>query len=255
MKLGVVFPQTEIGADPGGVAAFAQAAEDLGYEHIAAFDHVIGANVENRPNFTGPYTKESMFHEPMVLFGYLAGLSKAIVLATGILILPQRQTVLVAKQAATLDVLLEGRLRLGIGIGWNQVEYEALGENFADRGRRCEEQVAVLRALWSENPTSFEGQWHKINDAGLNPLPVQRPIPIWFGGMAESVIERVGRIGDGWYPRFPRLGQRADSSVMPHHQEAPEAVIARMHAHARAAGRNPADIAIEGRVFHRRASP
>ncbi len=255
MKLGVVFPQTEIGADPGGVAAFAQAAEDLGYHHIAAFDHVIGANPASRPGYAGLYNHESMFHEPMVLFAYLAGLTETIAFATGILILPQRQTVLVAKQAAALDVLSGGRLRLGIGIGWNPVEYEALGESFADRGRRCEEQVAVLRALWTRNPISFEGRWHRIDDAGLNPLPVQRPIPIWFGGMAEPVIARVGRIGDGWYPRFPGLGQRADSSVMPHHSGAPAAVIARMHDHARAAGRDPAAIGIEGRVFHRGADP
>ena len=255
MKLGVVFPQTEIGADPGGVAAFAQAAEELGYDHIAAFDHVIGGNVASRPGFKGLYTHESMFHESFVLFAYLAGLTRTVGLTTGILILPQRQTVLVAKQAAAFDVLSGGRVRLGVGIGWNRLEYEALGESFGDRGRRIEEQVAVLRALWCENPVSFEGRWHHIEDAGINPLPVQRPIPIWFGGMAEPVIERIGRIGDGWFPRFPGLGQRADASVMPRRAEPPEAVIARLHDYARAAGRDPAAIGIEGRVLHRGEGP
>ena len=255
MKLGVVFPQTEIGADPGGVAAFGRAAEALGYDHIAAFDHVIGANPASRPGFDGPYTCESMFHEPMVLFAYLAGLTGRIGFATGILIVPQRQTVLVAKQAAALDVLSGGRLRLGIGIGWNRVEFEALGESFADRGRRCEEQVAVLRALWSRNPISFEGRWHRIDDAGLHPLPVQRPIPIWFGGMAEPVIARAGRIGDGWFPLFPGLGLRADSSAVPRRGDAPAAIVARLRDYARAAGRDPAAIGIEGRLSHRGAGP
>src|SRR3970040_304736 len=203
MRIGVVFPQTEIGADPYYIKDYAQAAEELGNSHILAYDHVIGANPTSRPGWKPPYTHLDVFHEPFVLFGYMAGLTTKVAFVTGIIILPQRQTVLVAKQAAALDGLSGGRLRLGIGIGWNPVEYEALGENFQDRGRRSEEQIEVLRALWTKELVTFEGRWHKITDAGLNPLPVQRPIPIWFGGGAEPVIRRIGRLGDGWMPLSP----------------------------------------------------
>ena len=202
MQIGVVFPQTEIGADPAVIRDFAQTAEDLGYHHILAYDHVIGANLASRPGWQPPYSHLDVFHEPFVLFGFLAGITKSIELVTGIIILPQRQTVLVAKQAATLDVLCGGRLRLGVGIGWNPVEYEALGANFHDRGRRCEEQVDVMRKLWTQNPVTYEGRWHKITDAGINPLPVQRPIPIWFGGTDDRVLDRIARLGDGWFPQF-----------------------------------------------------
>ena len=177
MKVGVVFPQTEIGADPTAVKDYAQASEDLGFSHLLAYDHVLGANPASRPDWRAPYSHLDMFHEPFVLFGYLAGLTQRIELVTGIIILPQRQTVLVAKQAAALDVLSKGRLRLGIGIGWNAVEYEALGEDFKNRGRRSEEQIDVLRKLWTQQLVTYNGQWHKITDAGINPLPVQRPIP------------------------------------------------------------------------------
>lgn len=255
MHLGVVFPQTEIGADPAGVRDFAQAAEELGYEHLFAFDHVIGANPASRPGYNGLYTHQSMFHEPFVLFGYLAGETRTIGLSTGILILPQRQTVLVAKQAAEVDVLSGGRLRLGVGIGWNPVEYEALGENFHDRGRRSEEQIALLRALWTENPIDFEGDRHRIEDSGINPLPVQRPIPVWLGGVAEPVVKRVGRIADGWFPRFPSLGQRTAGTAMPKRDEEPGRIIERMRGYARAAGRDPDEIGIEGRVIFGDRSP
>ena len=176
MRVGVVFPQTEIGSDPGAVRDYAQAAEAMDYSHILAFDHVLGANAASRPGYSGPYDHNSLFHEPFVLYGYLAGLTEKIGLTTGIIILSQRQTVLVAKQAAAVDVLSGGRLRLGIGIGWNEVEYEALGENYRNRGKRSEEQVEVLRALWTQELVSYEGTWHKITDAGINPLPVVRPI-------------------------------------------------------------------------------
>jgi probable F420-dependent oxidoreductase len=235
MKFGVIFPQTEIGADPGGVRDFAQAAEALGYDHLIPYDHVIGANPASRPGWTPPYSHKDMFHEPFVLFGYLAAVTERIGLATGILILPQRQTVLVAKQAAAVDVLSKGRLRLGIGIGWNPVEYEALGENFNDRGRRSEEQIEVLRALWTKELVTFDGRWHKITDAGINPLPVQRPIPIWFGGNAEAVLRRVGRLGDGWFP----LAEPGDKV---------REMIEKVKSYAREAGRDPSAIGIEGRV-------
>ena len=193
MKLGVVFPQTEIGTDPEVVARFATTAEAAGYDHIIAFDHVLGANTASRPDWQGPYTSESLFHEPFVLYGYLAGLTESLELVTAVIILPQRQTALVAKQAASLDVLSGGRLRLGIGTGWNDVEYEALGENFHDRGVRSEEQIDLMRKLWADDTIDYDGRWHRVTDAGLNPLPVRRSIPLWLGGMAPQVIERVGR--------------------------------------------------------------
>ena len=248
MRIGVVFPQTEIGTDPAAVRDFAQAAEDLGYAHIACFDHVIGANPASRPGYEPLYTHESLFHEPFVLYGYLAGLTRAIELVTGILVLPQRQTVLVAKQAAAVDVLSGGRLRLGVGVGWNAPEYEALGESFSDRGRRIDEQIEVLRALWCNELVTFDGDWHQIRDAGIAPLPVQRPIPIWLGGMADAVVRRVGRTADGWFPRFPSMNKRP-GSALPSRSEPPEAIIAAMRSHATAAGRDPDAIGIEGRVF------
>ena len=236
MKLGVVFPQIEIGADPGEVRAYGQAVERIGYHHILAYEHVVGANTASRPNWKGPYEIDSNFHEPFVLFGYLAALTERIEFTTGIVILPQRQTVLVAKQAAALDVLSRGRLRLGIGIGWNAVEYEALGTDFHNRGRRCEEQVELLRALWTNRAVSFNGTWHRVTDAGLNPLPVQRPIPLWFGGGEERVLRRIARLADGWMPQFqPDAAGRA--------------LLARMHAYAREQGRDPAAIGLNGRLL------
>jgi probable F420-dependent oxidoreductase len=201
MRTGAVFPQTEIGADPVAVRDYVQAAESLGYTHLLAYDHVLGANAGSRPGWRGAYRHTDQFHEVMVLFGYVAGLTETLELATGILILPQRQTPLVAKQAAEIDVLSGGRLRLGIGIGWNHVEYEALSENFHDRGRRSEEQIEVLRLLWTNELSTYEGRWHTVSDGGINPLPVQRPIPIWFGGMDERVLRRLARLGDGWKPQ------------------------------------------------------
>ena len=235
MRFGVVFPQTEIGADPITIRDFTQTAEQLGYQHILAYDHVIGANPESRPGWRPPYTHRDTFHEPFVLFGYLAGLTQKIELVTGIIILPQRQTVLVAKQAAALDVLSGGRLRLGVGIGWNPVEYEALGENFKNRGRRSEEQVEVMRKLWTQELVTFEGKWHKITDAGLNPLPVQRRIPIWFGGTDDRALRRLARLGDGWFPQL-----RPDETCL--------AAIEKVHSYAREAGRDPTSIGIEGRL-------
>ena len=203
MQLGVVFPQNEIGEDPGAVRAFAEAAEDLGYAHLIFYDHVLGADTRRRPDWQGPYSHEDTFHEPMVTFGYLAALTSRIELVTGVIILPQRQTALVAKQAAQVDVLSGGRLRLGIGIGWNDVEYEGLNENFHDRGKRSEEQVELLRALWTDEVVDFQGRWHSIPGAGIKPLPVQRPIPIWFGGgRSDGVLRRIARMGDGWFPQM-----------------------------------------------------
>ena len=242
MQLGAIFPQTEIGADPIAVRDFAQAAEAMGYEHLLVFDHVLGADPSKRESWERPYSHSDMFHEPFVLFGYLAGVTDKIQMTTGVLILGQRQTALVAKQAAEVDVLTGGRLRLGIGIGWNHVEYEALGEDFSNRGRRSVEQIRLLRALWTEEVISFDGRYHKVSHAGINPLPVQRPIPIWFGGGADRVMRRIGRMADGWFPQFQPDSQGQEQ-------------LGKMREYARAAGRDPGDIGIEGRVSVASGSP
>ncbi len=242
MRIGVVFPQTEIGSDAAAVKDYAQAAEGLGFTHILAYDHVVGANLASRPGWRPPYSHLDMFHEPFVLFGYLAGLTKNLELVTGIIILPQRQTVLVAKQAAALDVLSGGRLRLGIGIGWNPVEYEALGQDFKSRGRRSEEQVELLRKLWTQELVTFDGRWDKVVDAGIKPLPVQRPIPIWFGATDERALRRLARLGDGWFPL-----------MVP--DEKCRAAIAKVHDYAREAGRKPDEIGIEGRIAYGQGAP
>ncbi|MGH7316570.1 MAG: LLM class F420-dependent oxidoreductase [Candidatus Rokuibacteriota bacterium] len=235
MHIGVVFPQVEIGQDPGAVRDYAQAVEAMGYTHLLTFDHVLGANPERPGGFKGPYTYRHAFHEPFVLFGFLAAATRRLELVTGILILPQRQTALVAKQAAAVDVLSGGRLRLGVGVGWNAVEFEALGEQFTNRGKRIEEQIEVLRALWGEDLVSVQGQWHRITDAGINPLPVRRRIPIWMGGESEVVVRRAARLADGWMPHF-RPGPEA------------QAIVDRLHGQIRDAGRDPAAFGIEGRM-------
>ncbi|MCY3884644.1 MAG: LLM class F420-dependent oxidoreductase [Gammaproteobacteria bacterium] len=230
MKFGIVFPQTEIGSDPDDIAKFARAVEEAGYDHLLAYEHVLGANTASRPNWNGPYRLESMFHEPFVLFGFLSAVVSQLEFVTGIVILPQRQTALVAKQSACLDVISRGRFRLGIGTGWNDVEYEALGENFHNRGKRSEEQIDLMRKLWSEEAITFHGKWHTITDAGLNPLPLKKDISIWLGGTAPQVIDRVARIGDGWFPFFnPNLNSQ----------------IEQVRIRAKEVGRSPDDIGIE----------
>ncbi len=243
MKIGVVFPQTEIGAAPDDVAAFARAAEDLGYDHLVAYDHVLGA-VPRDSGWLG-YTHEDMFHEPLVLFGYLAAVTHRIELVNGILVLPQRQTALVAKQAAEVDVMSGGRLRLGVGVGWNSAEFEALGEQFQTRGARIEEQVAVLRALWTQDVVTFEGRWHRIIRAGINPPPVQRPIPIWMGGESDTALRRTARLADGWMAggtlQSPTRRIQSAGGGYP-------AAVARLLEYALAAGRDPVTIGLERRL-------
>jgi probable F420-dependent oxidoreductase len=243
MHIGVNVPIIEFRADLAGLRDFVQAAEELGYAHLRILDHVLGADPQFHPEVPEfPYTHQSYLHEPLTLMSYLAAITTRVQLVTAILILPQRQTALVAKQAAEVDVLSSGRLRLGIGVGWNPVEYEALGENFHNRGRRCEEQIAVLRALWTQEVVDFKGQWHQINHAGLNPMPVQRPIPIWIGAgrsarpiPPEAALRRIGRLADGWFPMFSPSEEGRNA-------------IARMRDHALQSGRDPAAVGIEGRV-------
>ena len=206
MKLGVVFPQTEIGPDRGGVRAYIEGVQQLGFEHMHCFDHVLGADPERHADLPGPYRAADEFHEILVLFGYAAALAPGLELVTGVVIGPQRQTALLAKQAVEIDLLTGGRFRLGLGIGWNWVEYEALGMNFRDRGRRFEEQIELLRRFWTEPVFDFEGRWHTVTAAGINPLPVQRPIPIWIGGSAEPALRRAARTADGLFPQRPLEG-------------------------------------------------
>jgi len=236
MKLGVVFPKTEIDPDPIAIRDYAQTVEGLGYDYFLTYDHVLGANPDRPGGWAGrPYTYQHAFHEPFVLFGYLAGLTETIELVTGILILPQRETALVAKQAAQVDLLSGGRLCLGVGIGWNMVEYEALGQDFHNRGRRSEEQVTLLRELWTKPLVTFKGKYHTVSDAGLNPLPVQRPIPIWFGGSADAVLRRMARLGDGWFMNGPANEQL-------------KANVARLRGYLEAEGRDPAEFGLDGRI-------
>ena len=199
MDIGVIFPQTEVGGDSGAVRAIGQAADELGYSHLAAYDHVLGGDVAVLGELGGPYTIDDPFREPLTMFAYLAGCT-GLAFATSIMIGPQRQTALLAKQAAEVDLLCGGRLRLGLGIGWNRLEYEAMGMPFDVRGDVLEEQVSVLRALWTQRSVTFEGRFHHIRAAGLAPLPIQRPIPIWIGGHAPAALRRVGRVADGWFP-------------------------------------------------------
>lgn len=235
MQLGVIYPQTEMQRDPAAVKAYAQGVEELGYRFIGAYDHVVGANPASRPDWRGFYDVDDPFMEPLTLFSFIAGCTRKLGLVTSVLILPQRQTVMVAKQAATLDVLSGGRLRLGIGIGWNDVEYEALNERFSDRGKRSEEQIELMRALWKNRSVNFEGRWHRVTDAGLNPLPVQRPIPVWLGGGADPVVRRVARIADGWIPQFQPDGRGRE-------------IFEQMRDYAREFGRDPDKIGLDGRI-------
>src|ERR1700728_3710844 len=191
MQVGIVFPQVEIGSDPGAIRAYVDAVSGLGYRHLLAYDHVVGADPTVHVGWKGPSAIHSTFHEPMFLFAYLAGITD-LELVTGIVIAPQRQTVLLAKQAAEVDVLTGGRLRLGVGLGWNRLEYEALGKEFSDRSKRLVEQVTLLRRLWSDQSVTFEGEYEEVHGVGLAPMPVQRPIPIWVGGSAESALARIG---------------------------------------------------------------
>ena len=237
MQIGVVFPQTELGGDVGAVRAYVRRVEELGYRHVLAYDHVVGADPEVHHGWPGVYDVTTTFHEPFVLFGYVAAVT-SLELVTGIIILPQRQTALVAKQAAEVDLLSGGRFRLGIGLGWNAVEYEALGQDFSTRGRRSEEQVDLLRRLWTERSVTFEGRFDRVTGAGLAPLPVQRPIPIWFGGLSERAYRRIGRLADGWFPQVAP-GIRLDEA---------RAVV---EGAAQEAGRDPAALGMEGRVSWR----
>jgi probable F420-dependent oxidoreductase len=242
MKFGVVFPQTEFGSDPAAVRDFAQTAEGMGFSHVVAYDHVIGANPVRPGGWRGPYTHESSFLEPFVLFSYMAAVTQKMGFMTGILILPQRQTVLVAKQAATLDVFCNGRFRLGVGLGWNEVEYTALNQDFHTRGKRLEEQIALLRQLWTQPLVTFQGTWDSVPDAGLKPLPVQRPIPIWIGGVSEPALRRTARMADGWLPMYRTIDEARQASTV-------------IRKALDDAGRDPSELGIEPRIAYGDGNP
>ena len=255
-RIGVLLPHLEpvFRGDVGAIAEYTQAAESLGFDHIKMGEHVLGTNAGSRPGWKGPYNHLDPFHDPFVLFAFLAARTTTLEFATGVVILPQRQTALVAKQAATLDLVSGGRLRLGIGVGWNAVEFDALGQDFSTRGRRCEEQIELMRALWTNELVTYHGRWDTVVDCGLNPLPVQRPIPIWIGGGpgaiwigdragasagpaadGDRVLRRIARMADGW---FPSLG--LDTGVAE--------AVSTLHGYIREEGREIADVGIEGSI-------
>jgi probable F420-dependent oxidoreductase len=234
IRFGAVYPQTEYETSPARVREFAKTAEELGYDHIVAYEHVLGVDPASPAASSGPYRLEHSFLSPFVLFSFMAAATTKIEFATGILILPQRQTALVAKQAASLDVLSGGRLRLGIGVGWNQGEYIALGENFHDRGIRSAEQVELLRALWSQESVTFESRWHHFPQVGINPRP-QRSIPIWFGGGADAVLRRAARLGDGWM-----TNDRKAEAALP--------ALEKLRKYLAQAGREPESFGLEARL-------
>ncbi len=242
MRFGAVFPHTEFGTDPDALRDYAQTAEALGFSHIGADDHVIGPNPNRPGGWTGWVTNKTAFYEPLVLFGFMAAVTRRLAFTTWVLLLPERQTVLVAKQAATLDILSGGRLRLGLGIGWNEIEYIAMGADMRSRAVRLEEQVHLLRQLWTEESVDYRGRWHTIPNAGCSPLPVQRPIPIWFGGQSEAAIGRVARLGDGWMPLY------ADA-----HEAQPGLDL--LDRYLEAAGRSRAGIGLEARIPYGSGDP
>jgi probable F420-dependent oxidoreductase len=235
MELGTLLPWSDIGGDPAVIREYAQAAESIGYDFLEAPDHVLGVNAASRPGWDRNDNND-LFHDPFVLFGFLAGCTSKLGFSTGVLILPQRQTVLVAKQAACLDVLSGGRFRLGIGVGWNEVEFTGLNENFHNRGRRSEEQVQVMQKLWAEPHVSFKGRWHTIEDAGINPRPTSGKVPVWFGGHHERTLERIAKFGDGWMPNAYMPGPEATQ------------VLDRLRHLTETAGRDPAQVGIEAWV-------
>ena len=232
IQLGAYFPTRDMPADRAAIRDWAQAAEGMGYDYVEVSDHVLGADRTALPDFQGPYDLNDSFHETFVTLSYIAGVTSRVSLSTGVLILPQRQTALVAKQAAQVDILCGGRLRLGIGVGWNPVEYEALGQDWKTRGRREAEQIELMNRLWTERAVSFEGRFHRVRHAGLNPPPIQRPIPIWLGGASDATLKRAAKYAQGWIP-------------LSNPDEETRGRIATLHGYLRDEGRDPATFGLE----------
>ena len=240
MQISAWFPTRDIGTDPVRIRDWAQAAEELGYDHIEVPDHVFGATA--RDGWSPRYTEQDPFHETFVTLGFLAAVTTTIGLASGVLILPQRQTGVVAKQAAQVDILSGGRLRLGVGVGWNHVEYEALNEDWKSRGTRQREQVEVLKKLWCDDLVTYQGRFHQFTEVNITPRPVQRPIPVWFGGSSDAVVKRAAQIGDGWMP-----------IMAPDHEA--EAKLEQLRNHLSDCGRDTSAFGIEGWLRMDKADP
>ena len=244
IKLGTNLPEHLIGTDKAALTDFLQGLEDLGYSYTTVGDHVLGADPAARPDWKPFFGKQTLYdhrmawHEPLVLFGYLAALTRTLELCTGILISPQRQAALLAKQAAEVDVLTHGRVRFVLSAGWNDVEYEALGVDFHKRGKIMEEQIVLMRQLWTQELVTYHGEFHTVNAAGINPLPYQRPIPCWIGGQSKPVLRRTGRLGDGWFPYYPYFVEDQLNED-----------LALIHQSAKEAGRDPKSIGIEGAIY------
>jgi probable F420-dependent oxidoreductase len=236
MRIGVALPHQAVGTDPVAVRDWAQAAEELGFDDLALTEHVIGPDPDRHPDQTFLYTNRTVWHEPLVLCGFLAAATRRIGLQTAVVVLPLRETVILAKQAAEVDVLSGGRLRLGVGVGWMAFEFPALGQEFHARGARFEEQIALLRALWTEPSVTFRGRWHAIEAAGINPLPVQRPIPLRIGG-TRPAARRAARHGDGWIVPGDHVRRPPDDET--------RRLLAWLHEEARAAGRPPEELGVQ----------
>jgi probable F420-dependent oxidoreductase len=242
MRIGVTFPQADLELDAIQTRDFAQAVEGMGFDHMLCYDHVLGAGRRTRPDWDRIHDEDHRFHEILVLFGYLAAVTEKIELATGVMCLPQRETALVAKQAAEVDHLSGGRMRLGVGVGWNEVEFGGMGKDFHTRGRRIEEQIEVLRALWTNPTVEFEGEFHSLPDVGINPLPTRRPIPLWYGSGAEKILDRVVRLADGWIPE-----SRVPEKMAPQ--------LELLRDKLAAAGRDPGTIGLQARLSLRQGDP
>lgn len=242
MQYGAFFPTRDMPADRVAIRDWAQAAEGLGFDYIEVSDHVLGADREKIPGFEGPYDADDSFHETFTTIAYMAAITEKVGFASGVLILPQRQTALVAKQAAQVDILCGGRLRLGVGVGWNPVEYEALGENWKTRGRKQEEQVQLMKRYWTERTVTFEGEFDRVVHAGVNPLPIQRPIPLWFGGGVDAVLKRAAKHGDGWIP----LGNPGRTSMQ---------MLEKLKGYLAEEGRDPATFGVEAWIRHNLGGP
>jgi len=241
-QIGAFFPTRDMPADASQIRDWAQAGEALGYDYLEISDHVLGADRASLPGFEGPYDVDDSFHETFCTLSYIAAVTEKVGLASGVLILPQRQTALVAKQAAQVDVLSNGRLRLGIGVGWNPVEYEALGEDWSKRGRRQAEQVTLMNQLWTQRTVDFEGDFDMVKHAGVNPLPIQRPIPVWFGGGADPVLRRAAKLGQGWIP----LGNPGSKT---------SAMLDALRGYLKEEGRDPATFGIEAWIRYGDGNP